>query len=69
MRLIDYNVLPLKLEELVHTGSHTLERRQTHIKLARLQAILQNVFPLGLCCDQVEHTDLRAPLSELELPV
>ena len=58
--LIDDDVLPLELEELIHAGSHYLERGQTHIELAWLQLVLENVFSLSLSSDQVEAANLWA---------
>lgn len=67
--LVDDDVFPLKLEQLVHAGSHTFERGEADIELARLKVVFQDVLALSLRRDQVEAADLRAPLFELLLPV
>ena len=67
--LIYDDVLPLEGQQLVHAGSDALERSQHDIELAGQQVVLQELFSLGFRRDEVEHTDLGAPLLELVLPV
>lgn len=69
MRLINYDVLPGELLERAHAEADTLEGGQTHIKLARLEVVLQLLLTLFLSRDQVEDSDLRAPQFEFLLPV
>ncbi len=69
MGLIYYDVLPFELADVVQTETAALKGGQTNVKLARQEMILEDVFPVLLAGDEVDHLDLRAPLGELIHPV
>ena len=67
--LVNNDIFPFEAQKLGHASSHSFKCRQTHIKLAWQEMILEKLLAMVFGCDEVEDTNLWTPLFKLFLPV
>ena len=69
MRLVDYNIFPIKFHQSALTESYSFKSGNAHVKLAWLELGFEDLFSLFLACDEVEDSTLWKPLFEFKAPV
>ena len=69
MRLVNYNIFPIKFHQSALTESYSFKSGNAYIELAWLHLVFEYVFPLLLACNEVEDSALWEPLFELKNPI